>query len=453
MIKHLFLFVALLSFSFCFPQFGEQQIISIEALNPHDVITVDIDGDGDMDVLTASAGDEKIAWYKNLDGLGNFGEQQVITNNLQDTRCIFSSDIDGDGDMDIISGSLVDDKVVWFKNLDGLGNFSNQIEITIAADGALYVFSEDIDGDGDMDVLSASVFDNKIAWYENLDGLGNFGTQQIITNSAYSVRSVFATDLDNDGDIDVLCDSSNGSYPSWHENLDGLGNFGPEQEITQESGSQFAIAADIDGDGDMDILNVNFGGGLIYLSKNIDGLGNFGAIEIISELIKPVKIYATDLDNDGDLDVVSVSHDDLGGSVFWHENIDGLGNFSEKQIISSNIIGGRGVFAADIDGDGDMDVLSASIADHKIAWYENLTILGIEEINDDTFDLYPNPTQDILNIESQEPIETVKIYSLQGQLIKESSKSSVDVSQLTAGMYFAQVTIEGKTVTKKFIKE
>ncbi|MBK9461509.1 MAG: VCBS repeat-containing protein [Sphingobacteriales bacterium] len=52
-------------------------------------------------------------------------------------------------------------------------------------------------------MLSASYYDNKIAWYEN-DGSGNFGTQQIITASVLGARSVYAADLDNDGDIDVL---------------------------------------------------------------------------------------------------------------------------------------------------------------------------------------------------------------------------------------------------------
>jgi len=81
-------------------------------------------------------------------------------------------------------------------------------------------------------------------------------------------------------------------------------------------------------------------------------------------------------------------------------------------------------------------------------------VLSADDINRESYiSIYPNPTQDILNIESQQQIETVKIYSLQGQLIKESSKSSLDVSQLTAGLYFVQVTIEGKIITKKFIKE
>jgi hypothetical protein len=46
------------------------------------------------------------------------------------------------------------------------------------------VYAADIDGDGDMDVLSASANDDKIAWYENTDGAGTFGAQNVISTAA-----------------------------------------------------------------------------------------------------------------------------------------------------------------------------------------------------------------------------------------------------------------------------
>ncbi|NIQ19660.1 MAG: VCBS repeat-containing protein, partial [Gammaproteobacteria bacterium] len=61
------------------------------------------------------------------------------------------------------------------------------------------VFAADVDGDGDADVLSASTDDDKIAWYENLDGAGSFGPQQVITTLADIAQAVFAVDVDGDG--------------------------------------------------------------------------------------------------------------------------------------------------------------------------------------------------------------------------------------------------------------
>jgi len=87
------------------------------------------------------------------------------------------------------------------------------------------------------------------------------------------------------------------------------------------------------------------------------------------------------------------------------------------------------------------------------AEYSELCELGTEDNTHISVTIYPNPVQDVLRINTQQPIESLKIYNLQGQLIKEDSNSSVDVSQLTAGLYFIQLIIDGKTVTKKFIKE
>ncbi|NIQ19659.1 MAG: hypothetical protein GTN95_05560, partial [Gammaproteobacteria bacterium] len=113
-------------------------------------------------------------------------------------------------------------------NTDGLGSFGPQRVITTLADGAHSVFAADVDGDGDPDVLSASFFDDKIAWYENTDGAGSFGPQQVISTLADGARSVFAADVDGDGDPDVLSASENDDKIAWYENTDGAGSFGPQ---------------------------------------------------------------------------------------------------------------------------------------------------------------------------------------------------------------------------------
>ena len=84
-----------------------------------------------------------------------------------------------------------------------------QRTISREADGATGVITADLDDDGDLDVLSASPLDDKIAWYRNVDGAGTFGAQQIITTSADGARSVFVADLDGDGVLDVCAVSVN----------------------------------------------------------------------------------------------------------------------------------------------------------------------------------------------------------------------------------------------------
>ena len=76
--------------------------------------------------------------------------------------------------------------------------------ISTSADGAHNAYAEDVDGDGDMDVLSASMWGNEIAWYEN-DGSENFTEHAIyISDSNSQPWSVHPADLDGDGDMDVI---------------------------------------------------------------------------------------------------------------------------------------------------------------------------------------------------------------------------------------------------------
>ena len=85
--------------------------------------------------------------------------------------------------------------------------FGAQQTLTTNADRARSVYATDLDGDGDADVLSASRNDDKIAWYENLGG-GTFGPQQLVASTADGAQTVYAADLDGDGDTDVISASS-----------------------------------------------------------------------------------------------------------------------------------------------------------------------------------------------------------------------------------------------------
>ena len=346
--------------------FGPQQVISATAGGARWVHAADLDGDGDMDVLSANQLDDEIAWSENLGG-GVLGPQQVITSNAIDAWGVYAADLDGDGDMDVLSASATDNKIAWYENQGG-GAFGPQQVVTTAADSARSVYATDLDGDGDADILSASANDSKVAWYENL-GSGAFGPQQVIANSASGATSAVATDLDGDGDADVLSASAFDNKVAWYENLGG-GAFSSQRVITTDAALAFCVfAADLDGDGDADAMSASRNDNKIAWYEN-DGMGNFGAQQVITTgALGANSVYATDLDGDGDLDALSASVTD--NKVAWYENLGG-GAFSGQQVISMNADFPCSASAADLDGDGEVDVISASRGDNKIAWYENL---------------------------------------------------------------------------------
>ncbi|MEZ6124282.1 MAG: VCBS repeat-containing protein [Planctomycetaceae bacterium] len=175
------------------------------------MFAADVDGDGDLDILSASSRDDTIAWYEN-DGNQVF-TKRVISTAADGANSVFAADVDGDGDLDVLSASFDDDTIAWYEN-DGNQVFTERL-ISTAADGAISVFAADVDGDGDLDVLSASSNDDTIAWYEN-DGNQVF-TKRVISTAANGASSVFAADVDGDGDLDVLSASSNDDTIAWYE--------------------------------------------------------------------------------------------------------------------------------------------------------------------------------------------------------------------------------------------
>ena len=191
----------------------------------------------------------------------------TVTTDLGGGRPVFAADLDNDEDIDVLSASRDDNKIAWYEN-DGNENFTAHI-ITTNADGAHSVFAIDIDNDEDIDLLSASFNDNKIAWYEN-DGNNTFSSH-IITTSAISARSVYAIGLDSDGDIAVLYASAGDDQFAWYEN-DGDQNFIWHNIATGFPNAWSIYAADIDGDQDNDILATS----IIALSW----FGNSGVVSI-----------------------------------------------------------------------------------------------------------------------------------------------------------------------------
>ena len=368
--------------------FSTQSIISTSAITAFSVYAADIDNDGDMDVLSASDDDDTVAWYENSDGSGTFSAPRIITSTAVGARSVFADDMDGDGDVDVLSGSWgalnsgnnPNMEVAWYENAPDpqpLGSFISQQAIAYQT-APISVISADLDNDGDPDVLSASYGDNTVAWNENLDGLGKSWSRHIISTQTNGPWDVFAADLDEDDDLDVLVASNFSDDVAWFENRlnEVSADFGPLQLISDAAdGARVVRAADMDQDGDMDVISASWFDGKIAWYANLGG--NFGNPATNQNLIATANthtqaMHVADLDNDGDVDVLYGSwEDNVEHKIIWMENQDGSGSSWRSNDITTEIIGCQSLYTADLDGDGDLDVLSASQDDNKIAWYEN----------------------------------------------------------------------------------
>ena len=261
-----------------------------------------------------------ISWYENTDGHGSFAPQKIITTQrTSDSLSLYPADLDGDADIDVLYSSE-DTKLVWYENTDGNGMFDRERVISDEGVSALHV--ADLDGDGDNDVLSALWDDensanDQVAWYENRDGRGSFGPRQIITTQVTGPRSVFAADVDGDGDVDVISASFLDDKIAWYQNTDGRGSFGPQNIITRQFYRPYSVdAVDLDNDGDTDVLAGSFSDTGIAWLENTDGRGAFGPPLSIA-ITSAYGVHAADLDGDGDNDAVSCG----GVKIAWYENL------------------------------------------------------------------------------------------------------------------------------------
>ena len=280
------------------------------------VHAADLDGDGLIDVLSASSPRDTLAWYRN-EGSGVFSTQRVISSLFASPSLIHVADLDGDGLMDVMSAAFSKirgaDIILWCHNRGPRG-FSCQ-EVTEAITSPQSVSAADFDNDGLLDLLSASSGDRKVAWYRN-EGGGVFPNQRIITIEAEGVKSAHSADLDGDGLIDVLITSDSEDKIAWFRN-EGAGLFSSQRVITKGigiGGAMFVHVADLDNDGRLDVLCLSADGTKVLWYRN-DGGGAFSLEQVVSASVTGISsVYAADLDRDGRLDVLSAGSD----GVMWH---------------------------------------------------------------------------------------------------------------------------------------
>jgi len=223
------------------------------------VYSTDIDGDGDADVLGAGSHCDEITWWENVNGTGMIWEEHVIDEDFDFGVSVNSADIDGDGDTDVLGAGFYCSDITWWENTDGAATVWSEHTIDKYFDHACSVCGSDIDGDGDADVLGAAGYADEITWWENIDGNGTAWEEHVVDGEYDGARSVFCTDLDGDGDADILAAGWYCKEITWWENSDGTGETWAEHTVGGDfDGAISVISSDLDGDDNMDVLGAAF---------------------------------------------------------------------------------------------------------------------------------------------------------------------------------------------------
>jgi hypothetical protein len=339
---------------------------------PFSVITADLDGDGDLDLVTANYAADSISVLKN-NGNGTFAQRVHYAVGVR-PQTVASADLDGDGDMDLVTANINSHNISILKN-NGDGTFTTKVDYPTGnnPDAAIVV---DVDGDGDIDVVSSNFSPNTISVFKN-NGDGTFAVK-VDYATGTSPYSITSADLDGDGDIDIVTGNAISPSISVLKN-NGNGSFtAPVNYTTGFLGSNSIAAADIDNDGDIDIITAHSSTRDISILKN-SGTGVFDPSTPYGTGTNSYSVIAVDIDGDADIDVVLADYDLNTVSVL--KNTNG-GTFSGKTNYGTGNKP-RSVTFADLDGDGDLDLAAANFLDDNISVFSNITapVLPVELVS------------------------------------------------------------------------
>lgn len=223
----------------------------------------------------------------------------------------------------------------------------------------------DMDQDGDQDFIGLAL--SEISWYENLDGLGSFGPRQDIdlTNSP---RSWHVADMNGDGMEDLLVGDRDNDKVLFYANTGGA--LAAPVTVATPDGPLSVHSGDLNNDGFEDLI---FGAYKQIGYVTGDNAGNFSGPVIV--LTEPFYedfngIKAADLNGDGLLDLVYGRENDDKVAYMFNS---GAGTFGSEQRMDGNLQAVEQIEIIDADGDGDLDVFGASnYVGGRVSWYRNL---------------------------------------------------------------------------------
>ena len=292
----------------------------------------DIDRDGDGDIFSANFNDDGIAWYENLGGTPPAWTKRVISQWWVGAWGVDAADVDGDGDLGGIGGltqtscgpPALCPGVEWYDNDGGTPPGFVARPVSPGIVGAISVHGADVDGDGDVDILAVDNGNNRVLWFENDGGHPPSWAQRVLTPTAADPWGVFSADVDRDGDMDVLTASVGDDRLTWHEN-DGARPPGwtahPLPSTT--NGPTSVRAADLDGDGDVDVISGSDDTKITWYESNGGAPPSF-VEHFIGFCVSPLAIDTARVDDDADEDVVCSANFDPGKVHLFDNNANFL---------------------------------------------------------------------------------------------------------------------------------
>ncbi len=355
---------------------------------------VDINGDGDVDIIgAAERAAELTIWHNNGTTPPTFTVETIDTA-YSGISGVFATDLDGDLDLDLVTCTGIGLGPVKCYINDGGETPTWSIQIIDDGWGAAWeIAAADVDGDELQDVICTSLGLDSVVWWKN-DGQTPIGwTRHTVDSNTNGAHSARVGDLNGDGHADVLGAGTITDEVVWWES-DGQDPITWTKHVvgTSFAGGRSVRIGDIDGDGDLDAAAVGFGSRVQWWS-NEGGSPIVWEPQIVAYWGQVHQLQLADVNGDGRLDMVAAAYN--GGSLAWWENGGGTAPITWTKRGNYFLNGPLALDVGDIDGDGKLELLGSSNSLGQFCWWDAATFMSAGSLTSSILDRGTNGASEL----------------------------------------------------------
>ena len=377
------------------PSFAAQQAFTVGTA-PISAATADVNGDGKPDLIVANYDDDTVSVLINTTAPGSTAASFAAQHKFpveHNPNSVTAADVNGDGKPDLIVANSSNNSLSILLNTTTPGSSTPSFRFqqnVYPFNFPVSVTTADLNGDGKPDLIATGIYTNQAAVFLNTTAPGSavisFSAPQKL-NVGSNPRFVTTADLNGDGKPDLVIVNTNSNSLSLFENTTAPGaatpSFAAQQTLSVGSGPLSATTADLNGDGKPDLIAANSNWSNLSVLLNTTpapttGAPSFATQQTFATGSGPYSTTTADVNGDGKSDLITANFYSTSVSVLLNATAPGatIPSFATQQAFTTGGANTISVTAADVNGDGKPDLITANENNNTASVLLNTTVPG-----------------------------------------------------------------------------